>query len=98
MVLEQDDAPFRRMAIGRYGGLETYARCMRARGDSARVEGDGAAPSNCVIAASNSPPRPYSPLSSRAGSLGQVPGAQAGESSLNDSRYVSLLDQFVGLG
>jgi len=98
MVLKQDDAPFRRMAIGRYDGLEAYARCMRARGGSARVEGGGAAPSNCVVAASNSPPRPYSPLSNRAGSLGQVPGAKAGESSLNDSRYASLLDQFVAQG
>lgn len=56
-----------------------------------RTAGGGSAQTNAVATASN----PQSPYSSRAGSLRQLPSARADETSVNDSRYTSLLDQLV---
>lgn len=90
-AFERDDALCRRMAIGKGDGTEAYARCMRARGDAVRIGGGWSAQANGVATASN-PQRPYP---SRAGSLRQLPSAQAAETGVNDSRYASLLDQLV---
>jgi len=95
IAFEQDDALCRRMAIGEGDGVEAYARCMRARGDSVRVEGGGSAQSNGISVASNPPKRPYSPASRPGGSLGQLPSTQSAETSVSDIRYASLLDQLV---
>jgi hypothetical protein len=93
-AFERDDALCRRMAIGKGDGTEAYAHCMRARGDSVRIAGGGSQ-ANGVAAASNPPQGPSSPPSGRVGSLRQLPSAQAAETSVNDSRYASLLDQLV---
>jgi hypothetical protein len=95
VAFERDDALCRRMAIGKGDGTEAYARCMRARGDSVQIAGGGSAQPNGVATASNPPQRPYSPPSSRTGSLKQLTSAQAAGTSVNDSRYASLLDQLV---